>query len=192
MNATVPVTRPLPAGPAGFELTVVRPGEAFGLAAVLGLRRVAYQGVVPEPDALAAVQGDELEASAWHYLVSRDGALVASGRMTIHEEVGALPDPGFLLPFAAPVPVPVASLNRLVVHPTVRGNGISSWIDDVRVIDAATHGARAIAASVLSDSAREASLIRRGFRVVGTISPDESFAINGWRDPTTVLVLTLP
>jgi GNAT superfamily N-acetyltransferase len=129
----------------------------------------AYEGPteVTDPDALeevfrfrAAVWADEAwlskhqnmsriadrhEGDARHWVVRQRGQLVAAARLSFHERIEDVPDYEFF-PTRLPItiPPPIASMNRLVVHPAHRYQGIATNLDRCRIQAAKQSGANAI------------------------------------------------
>src|ERR1700677_84161 len=86
---------------------------------------------------------DEFDRSARHWAVFDDGVLLASARLTTHASLTDVPESeSYLGMFREPPAAPVGSLNRLVVHPSARGQGLSKRLDLVRLEAAGKMGCR--------------------------------------------------
>lgn len=113
---------------------------------------------------------DKLDDQADHYLArAGDGAIVACGRVSLHTTEDSIPTIDAIrraLPSWRPTP-PIAWLNRLVVHPSARGQGLASKLDALR-----EERAREWAAPFIGGTAvpwRKQSLEKRGFKAIGLI-----------------------
>ena len=70
---------------------------------------------------------DEFDRSARHWVVFCEGMPVAAARLSVHASLAEVPDAeSYADVFTQPPPAPIASLNRLVVHPSARGAGLSN------------------------------------------------------------------
>ncbi len=109
---------------------------------------------------------DGHETHSVHYLVETlSGRLVASARVCVHTVVAEIPDYQQFSHLHLNCHEPIASINRLVIHPEYRGRAISRYLDEVRVGEARTLGAK----SVLGQAApwRVKQLASLGFKTVG-------------------------
>ena len=115
---------------------------------------------------------DEFDRSARHWTVFESGMLVASARLTMHSTLADVPDaPSYAGVFRDPPGAPIGSLNRLVVHPSVRGLGLSKRLDLVRLEAAERMGCRSVILATASGSHRVRQLIGWGFELIGQGPP---------------------
>jgi GNAT superfamily N-acetyltransferase len=79
---------------------------------------------------------DSYEGRARHWVVRQRGQLVAAARLSLHNRVEDVPDFEFFpTGFAIAIPPPpIASINRLVVHPAHRRQGIATLLDRCRTV----------------------------------------------------------
>jgi predicted GNAT family N-acyltransferase len=111
---------------------------------------------------------DEFDRSARHWAVFDHGVLVASARLTTHSALAEVPDAeSYLGVFQEPPAAPIGSLNRLVVHPSARGQGLSKRLDLVRLEAAEKMGCRSVIVSTASGPHRVNQLIGWGFELIG-------------------------
>jgi GNAT superfamily N-acetyltransferase len=136
------------------------------------LRVMAWATEIPQ----AAAMGewlDEFEGCACHWVVFRGCELVAAARLSIHQSLADVPDPEcFVGIFREPPPTPIASFNRLVVHPSARGFGLSRRLDEARLDFAEALGCRCAIGSTPSGYLRIRQMEEFGFVVVGLGNPD--------------------
>jgi len=127
---------------------------------------------------------DALDGSSFHWGAYANGRLVASARLSIHSEIEDAPD-GFLFT-AFPTPLPVASINRMVVLPEYRRLGIARGIDALRIQKARENRCRTIIAGPVKENATIARLKSYGFIFIGVNG------IASWSDtPITAAYLPL-
>jgi hypothetical protein len=111
---------------------------------------------------------DEFDRIARHWVFFSDGEPVAAARLSIHATIDELPEQeGYAGVFQNPPPSPIASLNRLVVDPTVRGVGLSERLDAIRLDAAEEAGCRCAVGATDSGERRIRQMVRMGFEVVG-------------------------
>ncbi|RFC41737.1 MAG: hypothetical protein DVB28_002213 [Verrucomicrobia bacterium] len=138
------------------------------LLAKVGRLRVEAWETETARAAERSVWVDEFERVAWHWVVFRDGLPVAAARLSLHDALTEVPDSeSYAGVFSTPPETPIASLNRLVVHPSARGNGLSRQLDLVRIEAAERLGARVAILSTASGQRRVAQLVDLGFVFVG-------------------------
>jgi len=115
------------------------------------------------PDVVA--QGlitDWHDAHARHWAVFDGDSIVAAARMCVHGRQEETPD---YPPFSRiRLPAPVATINRLVVHPTARNHGLASKLDERRITAAREDGAKCVVGTAARS--RIAPLERLGFRLI--------------------------
>ncbi|HSJ01957.1 MAG: GNAT family N-acetyltransferase [Verrucomicrobium sp.] len=111
---------------------------------------------------------DEADQGARHWVVFEGGEPVGAARLTIHERLADLPDGESYEGMFPQEPVgPIASLNRLVVHPSARGRGISKVLDLVRLQAAEEMGCQSAILATASGPGRVQQLQGWGFQLVG-------------------------
>jgi GNAT superfamily N-acetyltransferase len=135
---------------------------------------------------------DDFDSTSRHWAVLQGGQPVGAARLSIHSCLQDLPyAEDFVDMFTAPPPAPIASLNRLVVDPAFRGNGLGYKLDLVRLEAAEASGCRCIVGSTCSGERRVRQLVKLGFMIVGTAKPVE---YQPWRSMPSpvVLICNLP
>ncbi len=149
-------------------------GDAALLAAVYRLRVLAWCTQVALPEAMTEWT-DDFDAVARHWAFLHQGQPVAAGRVSVHGALADIPDAEcYEGVFATPPPAPIASLNRLIVHPDWRGLGLPRALDAVRVLAAEQMGARCVVGatgSVSENRKRIEQLADSGFEVIGECRP---------------------
>jgi len=111
---------------------------------------------------------DEFDQTARHWVVFREGTPIAAARLSVHQSLTEVPDAeSYAGVFAEPPEPPIASLNRLVVHPSARGAGLSKQLDLVRLDAAESLGCCSVILSTASGPRRVSQLIGWGFELVG-------------------------
>jgi GNAT superfamily N-acetyltransferase len=111
---------------------------------------------------------DEFDRCARHWAVFDQGVLIAAARLTTHPALGDVPDAeSYRGVFREPPPAPIGSLNRLVVHPSARGRGLSKRLDLVRLEAAEEMGCRSVILSTASGPHRVRQLMGWGFELIG-------------------------
>jgi len=111
---------------------------------------------------------DDSDLSASHWLAkTAGGQLVAAGRLALHESLAGSLD-GFVWQRAGrTIPLPLASISRLVVAREARGHGIASELNRLRVEAAKARGARCV--TVTASVANARLLERIGFVDTGLV-----------------------
>jgi GNAT superfamily N-acetyltransferase len=131
------------------------------------LRVEAWRTEVPEAGDMP-VWIDEFDPEARHWAIFDHGILVAAARLSLHSHLGEVPDAeSYAGLFTAPLPSPIGSLNRLVVHPAARGHGLSKRLDQRRLAAADQAGCRSVILSTASGPRRVAQLQGCGFELIG-------------------------
>ena len=106
---------------------------------------------------------DEHDVHSRHWAAFLDCQLVAAARMCIHGTQDETPDgPAF---DGMSLPPPVATLNRLIVHPSARSRGLATSLDKCRIAAARAGGAMCVVGTF--PPSRVAGLERNGFRLLG-------------------------
>src|SRR5207245_876274 len=107
------------------------------------LRVRAWAKFVPAVAAKTDCWLDKFELAARHWVIYHDGEPVAAARMSVHQQLEGVPDAEvYKGVFAEKLPAPIASFNRLVVHPEFRGRGLPTALDLVRIQAASASGCR--------------------------------------------------
>lgn len=93
-----------------------------------------------DPHALRDVHDDH----GHHWIITLGGSIVAAARMCIHHDACELPYCDGFGHLVADLPAPIASLNRMVVHPSVRRQGLTEPLTLARIAMAKRSGVRTI------------------------------------------------
>lgn len=114
---------------------------------------------------------DEFDKNAHHWVISVEGNIVASARMTFHETYAMIPHAELFEEWKLGMynHGPFASFNRLVVDPNYRGRGLSAILDRVRVEFARSQHIKVILAQPIES--RIKPLEDLGFLLIGKIGP---------------------
>lgn len=114
---------------------------------------------------------DRFDLSAKHWVIVFEDRAVAAIRLSLHNRVADLPSAAALTGvFPEDVTPPIASYNRLVVHPSHRGRGLAKVLDIVCI--KAADAARAsvlvgLTGNVHGNESRIAAMKALGFVVIG-------------------------
>jgi hypothetical protein len=128
---------------------------------------------------------DGYEGRARHWVVRQRGQLVAAARLSLHDRVEDVPDfEVFPTGFAINILPPIASMNRLVVHPAHRCQGVATILDRLRIQVARQSGANVILGQCPPYRVR--GLCQLGFKPI-----DWTHNIYAGEVPTTILMLDL-
>lgn len=132
------------------------------------LRVVVWEATVPAaasrfPDGYWI---DEHDGHAHHWVMRDATRVLAAARLCVHDSVAELPASYLYSDLSELHAGPVASFNRLVVHPDAQRHGFSKKLDQARRDHAVQLGCHAIFVYCwkLSGEARLRSLQRQGFR----------------------------
>ncbi|MDB6151777.1 MAG: hypothetical protein JWL90_230 [Chthoniobacteraceae bacterium] len=111
---------------------------------------------------------DRFDHAARHWVVFAGTLPVAAARLSIHQALADVPDAESYAGVFPQTPTPpIASFNRLVVHPSARGAGLSKKLDMIRLQAAEQAGCRSAILSTASGPARVRQLTRLGFELIG-------------------------
>jgi len=111
---------------------------------------------------------EDFERIARHWAFLRDGQPVASARLSVHGCIEEIPDyEGYVGVFRTMPAAPIASFNRLVVDPCVRGLGLSNKLDLIRLEAAEAMGCKCAVLATPTGNRRVQQLVKVGFEVVG-------------------------
>ena len=124
---------------------------------------------------------DQFNLSARHWVIFDNETPIAAARFSVHHELCTVPDASFFDGvFAVAPPAPIASFNRLVVHPDYRGAALSRELDQIRVAAAIGAGCRSAIGETPSGPSRVAQLKSLGFQVIGPSRPyPNGYFLNG-------------
>ena len=113
---------------------------------------------------------DDFELSARHWGVFHGENLVASARLSIHQQIKDVPEASCLIGvFSDSPPAPIGFLSRLVVAPEYRRCGLGHQLDAIRICAAEKAGCQSLLALVfdVSGEARLRQLSSFGFTAQG-------------------------
>lgn len=138
------------------------------IESIIALREAVWRN---EPAILRAdrlrpsILRDEHDDHGSHWVILAEGSLVAAARLCIHLDRTDLPNHRWYCSLIANLPAPIASLNKLVVHPAHRGRGLSRRLAEARIAAARAAGAKSIVVEVVPHRVkpmRELGFIERG------------------------------
>lgn len=161
--------------------------DAATLEKVFALREAVWRNERDVLDAgglAAALARDAHDAHGLHWVIECEGALVAAARLCIHGDKGDLPFSDGFRHLIEGLPVPVASFNRLVVHPAMRRKGLARALTLPRIEAARERGARAIVVEVAPGRVP-------GLRKLGFVARGYSLGQPGDRVRFTLMTLAL-
>lgn len=76
---------------------------------------------------------DQYEEEAFHWIIVNNDLLIASCRLSIHNNHENIPDVRYIeKPFLKTILLPIGSINRLVIDPQWHGHGLGKLLDQVR------------------------------------------------------------
>lgn len=107
---------------------------------------------------------DEHDLHARHWAVFDGDKVLAAARMCVHDQQTDSPD--FVAFSQVRLPTPVATINRLVVHPSARKLGLAYKLDHCRIEAAKQDGAKCVIGTAVQE--RIAPLQRLGFQLIGS------------------------
>ena len=116
---------------------------------------------------------DAFDPNGYFTLIHLKNELVASARMTLHSELQNFPGGPFYQPHVAELPPPIASFNRMVVHPEYRGLGLSNAIYRRLLTTAKESGANSIGLDCATKHV--AYHEKHGFKKLGKPDPSRMF-----------------
>jgi GNAT superfamily N-acetyltransferase len=94
---------------------------------------------------------DGHDAHGLHWIITVKQSIVAAARLCIHHSARDLPYFDGFHHLRVDIPGPFASLNRLVVHPSMRRRGLSRALTNVRIDAARSKGAKTIIVEAAPD-----------------------------------------
>ena len=148
-----------------MSFTLREVSDPESLKAIFALRLEAWKKQLPQAT-LADMSCDPLDGRSRHWAVFVDGTIVAAARLSVHFEPDDVPDAYLFKPFGVTFTPPVASLNRCVVHPSYRKQGIAKLLDNVRIEAAEAEHCKSLVAIRLTEKRAE-DLRVLGFELVG-------------------------
>ncbi len=116
---------------------------------------------------------DDLDKTAVHWLVFNDGEIVASARLGVYFSYAETPYMEIMKPYKSLLKLPIASLNRLVVHRDYRGNHIAQLLDEARVEEAKKNKAKTLVGQAVAG--RIKGLQGLGFEYIADIGRIKEF-----------------
>ena len=85
---------------------------------------------------------DAHDVHGLHWIITVETTIVAAARLCVHHDARELPAYDRIHHLMGDIPAPFASLNQLVVHPSMRRQGLSRALTDIRIEAARSRGAR--------------------------------------------------
>ena len=156
--------------------------------------RLRVEALETETSKASAIKSwiDEFDRTARHWVVFREEVPVAAARLSIHENLSEVPDAeSYAGVFPQPPEGPIASFNRLVVHPSARGAGLSKRLDFVGLDASEEIGCHSVVLSTASGPKRVKQLIGWGFELAG-YGPRFQKPPLSFLPPPAVLLCRLP
>jgi GNAT superfamily N-acetyltransferase len=160
-------------------LKLVEVTDSAVLRQILALRVLAWRSFI-NIDPELHEWTDKHDATGRHWAILDGDTVVAAGRLSIHERLGDVPDSEVYVPvLSMPMAPPIASMNRLVVHPEYRGRGLSDELDEIRISAAEAAGCTCVIGHTNAGNKRIAQLVREGFQPLGTGRRNEQGILKG-------------
>jgi GNAT superfamily N-acetyltransferase len=108
---------------------------------------------------------DEFDVRALHWVAHVDGRLAGAARLSVHGRLEDIPDFHIFSGLSLSLTAPIASINRLVIHPDFRGMGLSRELDARRLEAARNMKCRTmvVCATRLSGTKRLEAFLKLGF-----------------------------
>lgn len=160
-------------------LPLVEVHDADLLKEILALRVTAWKSFIQVDPALDEWT-DRFDATARHWAILDGNTAVAAGRLSIHETLADVPDSEVYEPvLTMPLKGPLASMNRLVVHPNYRGQHLSDRLDEVRISAAEAAGCSCVIGHTHAGDKRVTQLVTEGFQAMGTGRMNEHGIVKG-------------
>jgi len=147
-------------------VSIKRAESAGDIAAIQAFRfRIwSEQEGVRLNDMESGLIADLHDGHAYHWGAYDGGVLVGSARLCIHNDLESAPDGEMFT--GLPIPVPAASLNRLVIDRAHRGHGLAARLDAARLSVARTMGAKVVIITPMARAGRIQYLSNLGFLAV--------------------------
>ncbi len=168
------------------------PADDWNMIEQIGRLRVrSWATEVPQAAAMTTWL-DEFDRVGRHWAFLWNGEPVAAARLTVHKSIDEIADAeNYTGMFPSSPRLPIASFNRLVVEPTVRGRGLCEKLDRIRLEAAESMGCRCAIGATPSGERRVRHMQKLGFRIVGIGCPDSSPPLC-YLPPPVVLICDLP
>ncbi|HVW99909.1 MAG TPA: hypothetical protein VHA52_05685 [Candidatus Babeliaceae bacterium] len=132
---------------------------------VIAWERSSRKGVITK-DKWPNGWHEEIDHEAFNFIIENDsGRIIASARISIHEQLDELPYPSAFQNFSLPEARPFAFYSRLVVHPDFRSHLLYKELDGARI--ALLEEKRIPFAIVTCPHKRLKSLMEAGFEILG-------------------------
>lgn len=128
---------------------------------------------------------DEHDFHAHHWTIKIGEILIASARLCFHVTENNIPDKQYIGAHIINISFPAAFFNRLVIHPSARGNGFTRKLDNLRMELAESRNAASAVANTWSP-VRIRQLLSSGWVLLGE-SPERFIK----RSPNFVLTKNL-
>jgi GNAT superfamily N-acetyltransferase len=137
----------------------------------------------PEVYAAGSTLEDGFDDDAWHWTIYQDFQMIAAARLTVHQNLVAVPDAHLFCHLdPTSLPSPIGYISRLVVHPSARGQHIAATLDRVRVSKAVELGCKSLVGvwNPRSGERRRQQLVRLGFQSADGETPldDQGFGLS--------------
>ncbi len=147
------------------------------LSRIEAFRLDVWSQLVERETATARFALDRFDLDGWHAVSLSKAQIAGCGRLSPVDNAGALPDLCSFQPYTACMQYPLAVLNRLVVHPAHRGNGLARKLTLARIELARARALCEVWVEI--DSPRVGAMQRLGFQDMG---PSQDASIKGrWR-----------
>jgi predicted GNAT family N-acyltransferase len=145
MNTTIE-----PILPSGFELLEFPTHDQMSdqlLEKIAQLRYAVWQdqGMSMENIEDKNKWNDDFDEQGYFLVIKSEGQMAGSARMSLHETIRTLSDSKLYLGHEGAFAPPIASLNRLIIHPDFRMKGLSRFILQKQIQVAQDLGAKSIA-----------------------------------------------
>lgn len=175
--------------PEGYRLEMVNDPAVLGR--IFALRVAAWRKRNRTfPD--IGLWTDPFDEGALHWAVqSGQGEVVAAARMTIHDHFQQVPHAEIYPPAVLELTGSVASINRLVVCPTMAGTGLVAALDHSRIERAKFEGCRWVVGATRAGPRRLATAAAAGFVHMGVSRPYGSGPLSVATGQETIILLEL-
>jgi hypothetical protein len=123
----------MPPESGSYRVEVVTSQDVLETIAKLRVQAWSANGELPSFIANQDIRNDEHERHGIHLVVMSDGCPVAAAKTCIHQTPQECPEPESLLGYEDQLVPPIATFNRLVVHPDFRRLGFSLLLTKQRI-----------------------------------------------------------
>ncbi len=109
---------------------------------------------------------DEHDNHAIHWAVVSNNQVLAAARLCIHKTLEKIPNANVYMDSEKLILPPIASMNRLVIHPIAQRNGLSKQFDAIRINQARKDKCRSVVVCLSESTKRYRinSLLKQGFQ----------------------------